>query len=133
MDIARHAKILTFSRHVARGTDPDDFAQMGVLRSVAESEWAGTYEFVFEDEKGTHRAEGKTWTLVCPFTMEVVEDFVRFTYYTETNECLGEVDDLQWRLDEDGLHFRVLDVKNAPITEIKAYLEAKPWQKVADS
>ncbi|HSL30087.1 MAG TPA: hypothetical protein VK900_12875, partial [Anaerolineales bacterium] len=58
----------------------DDFARMGVLRSVAEAEWAGTYEFVFEDGKGIHRSEGKTWTLVCPFTTEVIEDFVRLSF-----------------------------------------------------
>jgi hypothetical protein len=69
----------------------------------------------------------------CQATYEVVGDAVRFTYYSDTHECEGEVDDLQWRLDDDDeLHFRVVDIHNAPFVEIKAYLEAKPWQKIAD-
>jgi TRAP-type transport system periplasmic protein len=111
----------------------DDFVRMGVLRSVAEAEWAGTYTLTLKDGnslgvwQGLQRQTGK-----CQANYEVVENFVRFTYYTDTDECLGEVDDLQWRLDEEGLHFHVIDIKNAPLTEIKAYLEAKPWQKIAD-
>jgi hypothetical protein len=112
----------------------DDFVQRGVLRSVAEAEWAGTYTLTLKDGKSIGVWQGlQGQTGKCQANYDVIKDFVRFTYYTETNECLGEVDDLQWRLDEEGLHFHVLDVKNAPFTEIKAYLEAKPWQKVADS
>jgi hypothetical protein len=42
------------------------------------------------------------------------------------------VDDIQWRLDEEGLHFHLLATQNDPFTEIKAMFEAKPWQKKAD-
>jgi hypothetical protein len=111
----------------------DDFVQMGVLRSVAEAEWAGTYTLTLKDGKSVGVWKGlQGQTGKCQANYEVVENFVRFTYYTDTDECLGEVDDLQWRLDEEGLHFHVLDVKNAPLKEIKAYLEAKPWQKVEE-
>lgn len=82
----------------------------------------GNYILLWEDGAGQ---SGN-----CIGTYAVVDDFVRLTSTTE--DCPGEVDDLQWRLDEEGLHFHVLDVKNAPLTEITAYLEAKPWQKIAD-
>jgi TRAP-type transport system periplasmic protein len=111
----------------------DDFVRMGVLRSVAEAEWAGTYTLTLKDGKSVGVWQGlQGQTGKCQANYEVVENFVRFTYYTDTDECLGEVDDLQWRLDDEGLHFHVIDIKNAPFTEIKAYLEAKPWQKIAD-
>jgi hypothetical protein len=42
------------------------------------------------------------------------------------------VDDVQWRLDEEGLHFHLLATQNDPFTEIRAMLEAKPYQKIAD-
>jgi hypothetical protein len=107
---------------------------MGVLRSVAEAEWAGVYTLTLKDGKslgvwkGLQRQTGK-----CQANYEVVGDIVRFTYYQTTgNECVGMVEDIQWRLDADGLHFHVVDVKNGPFVEITAYYEAKPWQKVEE-
>jgi len=48
-------------------------------------------------------------------------------------DCATEVDDLQWRLDEEGqLRFHVVNIKNAPLVENRAVYEAKPWQKVPD-
>ena len=44
-------------------------------------------------------------------------------------DCAGEVDDIQWRLDDDGLHLHLAAIKDAPLLENKAYIEAKPWQK----
>lgn len=113
----------------------DDFVSMGVLRSVAEAEWAGTYEFVFEDGKGTHRAQGKTWIMECPFTFEVTEDFVRISFVDlglGNYDCGTDRDDVQWRLDGDGLHLHLVATHGeAPIVELTAMYEAKPWQKVA--
>ena len=112
----------------------DDFAEMGVLRSVAESDWAGTYILTLKDGKsfgefhGLHGFYGK-----CQANYELVGDIVRFTYYQTTGgECEGMVEELQWRLDEEGLHFHLVAVKNGPPTELKAYYEAKPWQKVEE-
>jgi hypothetical protein len=112
----------------------EDFVRMGVLRSVAEQEWAGVYTLTLKDGKslgvwqGLHGQTGK-----CQANYEVVEDFVRFTYYQTTGgECVDAIEDIQWRLDDAGLHFHVLDIKNAPLVEIKAYYEAKPWQKISD-
>ena len=112
----------------------DDFAEMGVLRSVAESDWAGTYTLTLKDGKsfgefhGLHEFYGK-----CQANYELVGDIVRFTYYQTTGgECEGMVEDLQWRLDDEGLHFQLVAVENGPSTELKVYYEAKPWQKVEE-
>ena len=113
----------------------EDFVRMGVLRSVAEAEWAGTYTLTLKDGKSVGVWKGlQGQTGKCQANYEVIGDVVRFTYYQTTGgECEGQVDDLQWRLDDEGLHFHVVDIKHAPLIEIKAYLEAKPWQKVGDS
>jgi hypothetical protein len=62
----------------------------------------------------------------------VIEDIVRFTYFTSTDECQGEVDDIQWRLDDDGLHLHLVAIKNSRFLEMKAFFEAKSWQKIAN-
>ena len=69
-------------------------------------------------------------TFQCQAKYTVVEDFVRFTYYDV--DCPGEFDDVQWRLDDDGLHVQLLAIQNGSFAELKAMYEAKPWQKVAD-
>jgi TRAP-type C4-dicarboxylate transport system substrate-binding protein len=109
----------------------DVFVRMGLLRSAA-TEWAGTYTITFNDGKylgvwqGEPGQSGK-----CQANYELVGDLVRLTYYQTTgDECVNEIDDIQWRLDQDGLHLHVVDIKNAPVTEIKAYYEAKPWEQV---
>ena len=43
----------------------------------------------------------------------VVEDFVRFTY-TNSKDCDNEIDDMKWRLGEDGLHLHLVAIKNYP-------------------
>lgn len=113
----------------------DDLLNAGVLRSNAR-EWAGKYVFVFEDGKGIHRGDGETWSLVCPFTTKVIEDFVRITYVDQglgNYDCGVEQDDIQWRLDVDGLHFNfVANHGGGPVVEIAVLFETRPWQKVAD-
>jgi hypothetical protein len=54
---------------------------------------------------------------------------VRFTYDNSSCEG-GEVDDIQWRLDNDGLHLHLVAIQNAPFRVNKFYYEAKPWQKI---
>lgn len=113
----------------------DDFVNAGVLRSNAK-DWAGKYIYVFEDGKGTHRGNGDTWILHCPFTAEVIEDFVRITFVDQglgNYECGVEKDDIQWRLDADGLHFNfVANHGGGPVVELTVLYETRPWQKVAD-
>ena len=58
----------------------------------------------------------------------MVEDFVRITY-AHQGGCNGIVDDVRWRLDDDGLHFQLIAAQNAPYDVDKAAYEAKPWQK----
>jgi len=108
----------------------DDFVRMGLLQSVAESDWAGLYTLTFQDYnyqmvwQSNHDFSAK-----CQATYEVFEDVVRLTYYTDTDECEGAVEDIQWRLDDDGLHIHLVDT-NGMFIEAKAFWEAKPWQKI---
>jgi TRAP-type C4-dicarboxylate transport system substrate-binding protein len=105
----------------------DDVINMGVSKAKA-PEWSGVYTFNFQDGVFHWTWEGtegyaKGQTASADGGYEVVEDFVRMTS--------GDVvDDIQWRLDEEGLHFHLLATQNDPFTEIRAMLEAKPYQKV---
>jgi len=106
----------------------DDIVKMGVLKSNA-PEWAGTWTWTFQDGKAHLKAEVDI-TIECDSTYTVVKDFVRINY-SDSKDCSAqEVDDIQWRLDADGLHFHLVAITHAPFTENKAYLEAKPWQKI---
>lgn len=105
----------------------DELMEMGLLRSKA-ADFAGLHTWTFEDGQATWRIE-QEMPGSCEATYEVVEDFVRFTY-TSGSDCADEVDDIQWRLEDDGLHLHLVDITGAPFAENKAYLEAKPWQKV---
>jgi nuclear transport factor 2 (NTF2) superfamily protein len=112
----------------------EDFVSRGVLKSNAK-DWAGTNTYEFKDGQGVWRRSygGQTDINICPFTYEVVEDFVRLTFHDTglgNYACEGEWDDIQWSLDEEGLHFNVVNLHNAPIVEATAMYEAKPWQKV---
>ncbi|HLO31084.1 MAG TPA: hypothetical protein VK249_18190 [Anaerolineales bacterium] len=107
----------------------------GVLKSVAQSDWAGLYTITFKDGKFLNTWQGEQGQSgKCQANYELVGDIVRLTYYQTTGqECEDEVDDLQWRLDDQGLlHLHLVAIKNAPFAEIKANLEAKPYQKIAD-
>ena len=86
----------------------DELVQKGMLRSTA-AEWAGVSTITFQD--GKHRIQwlgeqGQTGE--CTATYEVVEDFVRITRTPITADCPPEVDDIQWRLDKDGLHLHLV-------------------------
>lgn len=113
----------------------DDVIRMGVSESNA-PDWSGIYTSTFQDGdysllwEGTEgRAAGQTAS--CKGTYEVVDNFVRITY-TEKDDCEGETDDIQWRLDEEGLHFHLVANQNGPFVELRAVYEAMPYQKVAD-
>ena len=108
---------------------PDDFVRMGVMISKA-NEMAGTQTWTIKDGHYVNLWEdGKGNSGKCIGTYTVVEDFVRLT--STTDDCPNEVEDFQWRLDADGLHIHILDIKGVPFTEVKASYEAKPWQKVS--
>jgi hypothetical protein len=49
------------------------------------------------------------------------------------NPSQEEVDDIQWRIDDQGLmHFHLVANQNGKFIEVKATYEAKPYQKVGD-
>jgi TRAP-type C4-dicarboxylate transport system substrate-binding protein len=107
----------------------DEVIKMGVAKAKA-PDWSGVYTFTFQDGDFHWTWEGtegyaKGQTASADGSYEVVEDFVRMT--------AGDVvDDVQWRLDEEGLHFHLLATQNDPFTEIKAMLEARPYQKIGE-
>lgn len=107
----------------------EDVIKMGVSE-VEAPDWSGVYTYTFQDGvfhitwKGTEAwAKGETGSASGNY--EVVEDFVRLA---QTND--EWVDDVQWRFDQEGLHFHLLATQNDPFTEIRALFEAKPWQKI---
>lgn len=104
----------------------DDFARYGMPPSVSQYEWAGVYTLTLKDGNSREDWQGSTKSGKCQATYEVVEDFVRFTYYSDAHECDGLVWDARWRLDDEGLHFDTLS------EEFDIVKEAKPWQKIAD-
>lgn len=104
----------------------DDFAMYGVPPSVSQNEDAGVYTLTLKDGNSRSDWQGSIKSGKCQATYEVVEDFVRFTYYSDAHECDGLVVDARWRLDDEGLHFDTLG------EEPNIVFEAKPWQKIAD-
>jgi TRAP-type transport system periplasmic protein len=111
----------------------EDIVGMGVLQSDAVG-WAGVYTWTFQDGNAVLRAQADMH-YECEATYGVVEYFVRITYSDSPSfpdVCNGIVEDVQWRLEEDGLHFHLIATQNAPFVEDKATYEAKPWQKIAD-
>jgi TRAP-type C4-dicarboxylate transport system substrate-binding protein len=113
----------------------EDVVRMGVLKSNAEG-WAGLSTYEFQDGEGSFHGEFLDGFVIdCPLTYEVVEDFFRITYVDlglENYDCGEQVDDLQWRLDSDGLHFNVVAIHEGLLMENTALYEAKPWQKISD-
>jgi len=112
----------------------DDVIRMGVSPANA-AEWAGIFTNTVRDgyfkaewlgTEGEFKGDGNT----CEANSEVVGDIVRVTF---TSECGGEVDDLQWRIDDQGLlHLRLVDIRNNKFIEIRAILEARPYEKIGD-
>ncbi len=106
----------------------EDIIGQGVLQSRS-LDWAGVHTWTFQDGKATYHFQGQDESFGCEATHQVVEDVVRVTY-TSGSDCEGEVDDIQWRLEDDGLNLHLIDITGAPFVENKAYLEAKPWRKI---
>jgi TRAP-type C4-dicarboxylate transport system substrate-binding protein len=112
----------------------EDVIKMGVSKAAA-PDWSGVYSFTFQDGDfhwtwlGTE-GFAKGQTAVCDGTYEVVQDFVRMI--SDSSDCGNEVDDIQWRLDDDGLHFHVVEIQNGPTVEVTAMFEAKPYEKIGD-
>jgi len=107
----------------------EDFVRMGVLKSVAQSDWAGSYTITFDngkfifDWRGEQGQNGK-----CQAGYELAGDVVRLTY-TSLYNCNNPEEDIQWRIDNDGLHLHLV-AQEGDFVGMKAFFEAKTWQKV---
>jgi hypothetical protein len=106
----------------------EDIAKFGVLQSTA-AEMAGTYTWTFQDGNARVEINGPIITVSCEVVVTVMDDAVRLQN-VGSSTCDGDAfDEVQWRLDTDGLHFKLV----APqAVELKATYEAKPWQKISD-
>ena len=110
----------------------DDHEQMGVNGTVA-PDWNGVYTIKYQDGKAFLEREDPGLIYNCEADQEIVQAYVvRETYIVSAPiyYCLGAVLEYRWRLEDDGLHFRILSVDNGPLVEITAVMEARPWQKV---
>jgi TRAP-type C4-dicarboxylate transport system substrate-binding protein len=109
----------------------EDVVRMGVIQSDV-GDWAGKWTWTFQDGNAYLLAEVEVGDpFDCKATYEVVGDIVRLTYFDSEN-CYGEKDDIQWRLDDDGLYLHLVAIENSHYIENKAMYEAKPWQKIVD-
>jgi hypothetical protein len=115
---------------------PEDFVQRGVLRYVAEEDWAGVYTWNFQDGKAQLDFEGtiKTGAFTCKAEYAAVGDVVRFAFTTSvpSGTCDGIVDEVQWRLEDDGLHFHLVATSDNPFVEIQTTYDAKSFQQIVD-
>jgi TRAP-type transport system periplasmic protein len=105
----------------------EDFMAMGVMRPRALGQ-AGIYTFTLQGGQGLYRwdeEDGDSGS--CEITYSVVEDFVRLVF--PTGDCGPSVDELKWRLDENGLHFHLVTT-DANYLEVKTMYETRPWRKV---
>ena len=70
----------------------------------------------------------------CQADYELVEeDIVRLTNTSDPSECSFGPDDIQWRIDDEGLHLHLVPQNSGLVdVEATAFYEAKVWQKVAD-
>lgn len=90
----------------------------------------GTFTWTF--------AQGRAWIQVDPIggdpvgclaTETTTPDGVRLVY-DAGGPCDGFMDTIRWSLDDAGLHLSLV-ATTGPAGPNKAYLEAKPWQRIA--
>jgi TRAP-type C4-dicarboxylate transport system substrate-binding protein len=106
----------------------DDVTRMGVPQSQVK-DFSGVETWTFQDGKGQLDYKGPGGDFTCLANMEFVDNVARITYYSG-DACPNEVDDIQWRLDPDGLHLHLVAIQNSDFINNRAVYEAKPWQKV---
>jgi TRAP-type C4-dicarboxylate transport system substrate-binding protein len=106
----------------------EDLVAVGGVMESSVRENAGVHTFTFQDGNFTWTLQGDS-PGSCEGTYSLVGDINRLT---ATGGCAPEVDDIQWRLDDEGLHLHLVAIENAPFEVIRASLEARPYQKVAD-
>jgi C4-dicarboxylate-binding protein DctP len=106
----------------------EDLVAVGGVMESSVRENAGVHTFTFRDGEFTWTLQGDS-SASCEGTYALVGDINRLTL---TGGCAGEIDDIQWRLDDEGLHLHLVAIENAPFEVIRASLEARPYQKIAD-
>jgi hypothetical protein len=105
----------------------DDFVGMGIIRSAAQSDWILPYTLTFKDGRFVMDWQVEQGSIGrCEANYQIVGDVLRLTYMN--SECGGGVDDIQWRIDDEGLHLHLVATQGK-FAEVKAFYEAKPWQK----
>ena len=104
----------------------DELVALGFLKYDAQS-WTGTFTLTLQDGKMSEvYNDGGS----CSSTYAVAGNVVRLTYPTTGDQCTNEVDDLQWRVDNQGLHLNLVAIQNANFHDAAAIWGGKPWQKV---
>jgi TRAP-type C4-dicarboxylate transport system substrate-binding protein len=108
----------------------EDVIKMGVPQSGVK-DWVGMFTWTFQDSKAQLDYKGPGGDFVCQANMEFVDDVARLTYFNG-DACVNEGDDIQWRIDPDGLHLHLVAIQNSNYVNNRAMYEAKPWQKVVN-
>jgi len=104
----------------------DDFIKMGALKSTAD-DMAGIYTWTFQDGQAKIEIHGPRITVSCMVVATVVGNVIRLQNVASP-DCDGNAyDDVQWRLDTDGLHFHLV---SSQAVELKTMYESKPWKKI---
>jgi TRAP-type C4-dicarboxylate transport system substrate-binding protein len=106
----------------------DDFIKMGTLKSTAD-DMAGIYTWTFQTDQAKIEIHGPRIAVSCLVIATVVGDTVRLQNVASPDCDGNSYDDVQWRLDADGLHFHLV---SSQAVELKTMYESKPWQKIAD-
>ncbi len=107
---------LTEEDMLAAGAEPSDAV-------------GGVFTWTFEGDRALfHASYSDGGEEGCEAGMQSGAGLVRFVYVAP---CAPEVDSIEWSLEADGLHLELVDIEGQPhIAWNRAYLGAKPWQRV---
>jgi TRAP-type C4-dicarboxylate transport system substrate-binding protein len=106
----------------------EDLEAIGLPASSA-IDWASKQTLTLLDGEGIWFFQRPDGNIYCKSTYAVVDDVVRFNYAAD---CTGQVHDMQWRLEDDGLHLKIVATQRAFDAQFKASFAAKPWHKIGE-
>lgn len=107
----------------------DVLAGMGLV-PIDVTELTGTYTLTLNDGAGKFGFENGLGAGECEGDYSAVDDLT--SWVMTSGPCTATLTVTQWRLEDDGLHFRLVDIKDASFIENKAIFEARPWQRIED-
>lgn len=108
----------------------DDMYGMGLLGDDAT--WtAGTYTLTLNDGIGVFGFATELGAGECEGDYSAVEDVTSWIMVSG-GPCSATLSVSQWRLEDDGLHFQLVDIQDGDFETNRAILEGKPWQKVEE-